>query len=319
MREPEETGRIDAAGIPAGRATRTHAILTAILLLSGTVGAQDERATRVVECGALHLAVPAHWRVEEPRLRMRYSQFSIRKTYAKVETVKFLAEIPPDPSLGRSPPAEVAVFHFGRKGAGSLRSIVDAWVDQFGIDRPDIERDRRVTRLQGKREGGTYTLVDVSGTYFYNVGPRFRFEAELVHGARMLAAVVPTENGPYYVKLTGRERNVAAAEAEFRAMFGGDAKSEILLDPELRRQEAAVHVRFELFGRPFAANGLRVRLGKREATCTDEGARFEGVRPGKHQLDVHRIEGFRLIRPREVEVKSGEAVEIVIALEPYDC
>ena len=89
--------------------------------------------------------------------------------------------------------------------------------------------------------------------------------------------------------------------------------SEVLLDAAPRT--AVVRLRFELGGKPYAAKGLRVRLGARQMVCSKDGATFEDVEPGKHQLQVDRMAGFKPIAARDVEVGRGRTVEVVIQLE----
>ena len=76
-----------------------------------------------------------------------------------------------------------------------------------------------------------------------------------------------------------------------------------------------VRLRFELDGKPHAPKGVRAGLGAARAAFSDERMTFEGVKPGKHALLVDRVEGFKRIAERAVEVGSGETVEVVIALE----
>jgi hypothetical protein len=61
--------------------------------------------------------------------------------------------------------------------------------------------------------------VDVSGTYVAEVRPGAS-EHFNKPDFRLLAAVVETPRGPYYVKLTGPSRTVAAAVPAYEAFLG---------------------------------------------------------------------------------------------------
>jgi len=69
-----------------------------------------------------------------------------------------------------------------------------------------------------KEEGVKVTLVDVSGTYVAEVRPGST-ERHNKPGFRVRAAVVETPKGPYYVKMTGPAKTVAAAEPDFAAFL----------------------------------------------------------------------------------------------------
>ena len=61
-------------------------------------------------------------------------------------------------------------------------------------------------------------MVDVSGTYVAEVRPGAS-EHYNKPGFRLRAAVVETPRGPYYIKLTGPAKTVAAADADYMALL----------------------------------------------------------------------------------------------------
>ncbi len=284
-----------------------------------TAGQQDASAARTIEIGTLKLALPAGWQERRPGARLRLTQFSFDQRHTRANAVKFAAEIPGNAELPRGSHAELAIFHFGPNGAGNVRRVVRGWIGQFARSSwKGVETDPRVEIRGGERTGGSYTLVDAAGTYIYDMGPFFRFEARLMPRMRMLAAVLTSPEGPYYVKLTGPERIVATTEQAFRELFGGNAQNELQLEADLRPRPAVVRVRFELDGKSYSAAGVRVTLGGAVAVCTDGGAVFENVDSGKHELSIEQIEGCKPVLAREVTAVSGRIVEVVVQLEPRD-
>jgi hypothetical protein len=300
-------------------------LLLLLLLLPLRAGADEPRA---VEAGALRLEIPARWR--ERRLRgktcLRYTQFALRATPTDADDVRFFAEVPANWTrfLG-PPPADFAVLHYGRRGKGRPEKVVRGWIAQFAVkgreidERRVVEKDPEISVRAGTCRAGAYTLVDIRGTYYYNLAGWFRVEVELVPGVRMLCAIVETKDGPHYVKLTGRRAVVDRAEAEFRRALGLDARAEIPLDTELRRFPSAIRVRFELRGRPYAASGIRVRLDAREAVASDDGAAFESVPPGRHRLRIDRVDGHKALPEQEIDVREGRTTEVVLDLGAYLC
>ena len=59
------------------------------------------------------------------------------------------------------------------------------------------------------------TTVDLAGTYVAEVRPGAT-ERHNKPDFRLRAAVVETPRGPYYIKMTGPAKTMAAADADFR-------------------------------------------------------------------------------------------------------
>jgi len=300
-------------------------LLLLVLLVPLAAGADE---TRTVEAGSLKLKIPARWRERHlsGKTRLRYTQFALRDSVADADDVLFQAEIPANWTrfLG-PPPADFTVFRFGRRGKGKPELVLRGWTAQFAPkgrridDGKVVEKDPEVRIRAGTCPAGAYTLVDIRGTYYYNLGPWFRVDVELVPGARMLCAIIDTKDGPTYVKMTGREAVVDRAEEEFRTALGLDARTEVALDADLRRLPSAVRVRLELRGKPYAGRGIRVRLDAREAVAAGGSATFESVEPGTHRLRVDKVEGYKALEEQEIEVTEGRTTEVVIELRPYVC
>ncbi|HEX6213499.1 MAG TPA: hypothetical protein VFZ38_01700, partial [Vicinamibacterales bacterium] len=79
--------------------------------------------------------------------------------------------------------------------------------------------DGKPSSAVAKRESRTVntmkvTLVDVGGTYVAEMTPGSA-ERHNRPNFRLRAAVIETPNGPYFIKLTGPARTVAAADKAF--------------------------------------------------------------------------------------------------------
>ena len=159
--------------------------------------------TREAKLGALTLKVPETWKESPGDGGMRAGQFELPAVEGDREA------------------AELIVYYFGPGGAGGVAANLKRWIGQFASE------GRNVKLTQGKQPGGKiYTLADVTGTYNKSVGPPVAQKTKPMPGARMIAAIIETSGGPYFLKLTGPEKTVTASTGPIRASFGGDAGAE---------------------------------------------------------------------------------------------
>ena len=135
---------------------------------------------------------PATWKPVTTTSSMRIAQFAL-------------------PGSGEAD-AELVVYYFGGSG-GTVEANVERWLGQ--MQQPDGKPSSAVA----KRESRTVntmkvTLVDVGGTYVAEMTPGSA-ERHNRPNFRLRAAVIETPNGPYFIKLTGPAKTVAAADKAF--------------------------------------------------------------------------------------------------------
>jgi hypothetical protein len=180
-----------------------------LISLSGIAHAEEPARTgkpaaktKKVEAGDITLSVPEDWK-QKPQVREpRVAEF----------------EVPP--SGQEKEPGEFAVFYFGKQGAGGVEANIERWLGQF-------DKEGRTTRIvSGESALGKYTLVDLTGAYNKSVGPPIAKKSKRLAGWRVLNAVIETPSGPYFLKLDGPEKTIAAVENDFRASFGGKKDTE---------------------------------------------------------------------------------------------
>lgn len=108
--------------------------------------------------------------------------------------------------------AELVIYYFGGSG-GAVDANIQRWIGQ--MQQPDGKPSSAVAK-QSKRtvNGLAVTLVDVSGTYVAEMSPGSQ-QRHNSPNFRLRAAVIETANGPYFIKLTGPARTVAAHETSF--------------------------------------------------------------------------------------------------------
>jgi hypothetical protein len=143
-----------------------------------------------------HLAwqAPDGWVVETPSSAMRMAQFRLPG------------------QAGAEEDASAVVFYFHGEG-GSVQANIDRWYTQ--ITQPDGRPSKDAAKVTKKTVNGLQqTRVDVSGTYQQMTTPMGPVSAEKPN-YRMLAAVIETSSGPWFVKLTGPENTVAHWEKSY--------------------------------------------------------------------------------------------------------
>lgn len=147
----------------------------------------------------LTFSAPAGWKPVATSSSMRVAQFAVPR------------------AAGDSADAELVVYYFGGSG-GTVDANIERWLGQMQQPggKPSSAVAKRGTRTIN---GLKVTLVDVGGTYVAEMTPG----SAARHNSpnfRLRAAVIETPNGPYFIKLTGPSRTIAAAEKAFEQFLG---------------------------------------------------------------------------------------------------
>jgi len=150
--------------------------------------------------GQLTFTAPPSWQSRPAASSMRVAEFVIPR------------------AAGDPEDAELIVYYFGAQGGGGAQANIDRWIGQMqrpggGSAKDDAKTGNRTVN------GLNVSSVDISGTYVAEVRPGAS-EHFNKPDFRLLAAVVDTPRGPYYVKMTGPSRTVAAARPAYEAFLG---------------------------------------------------------------------------------------------------
>ena len=126
-----------------------------------------------------------------------------------------------------TPDVILVFYHFGDSGAGSVEANIERWIDQF--EQPDgaPSRDRADIRTM-ERGGLSVRRIDLSGTYVAETRPG---SGERLHEPdyRLLAAVVETEAGPFYLKLVGPADVIGGEVGTFDAILDSLAAAPVIV------------------------------------------------------------------------------------------
>jgi hypothetical protein len=133
--------------------------------------------------GELRYKAPDGWVKEQTTSTMRVAQYKLPKTEGDAED------------------ALLVVYYFGASQGGAVQANIDRWISQMQ------EPDGSATKDKAKTETGTVnglkvTSVDVSGTYTAEMAPGTPGQRNDAN-YRMLAAVIETPKGNYFLKLVG--------------------------------------------------------------------------------------------------------------------
>ena len=135
---------------------------------------------------------PAKWESVSTSSAMRKAQFKISDADKKNS-------------------AEVVFFHFGPGDGGGVQANVDRWFGQF-----DGPREKTGAKSEEVKIGShKVTYVRAEGTYMSGMpaGPRTPQPNSALRGA-----IIESEQGAVFVKLTGPAALVKSAEDDFRKM-----------------------------------------------------------------------------------------------------
>ncbi|MFZ5432745.1 MAG: hypothetical protein ACOZB3_03125 [Calditrichota bacterium] len=162
----------------------------------------DPHAGMNINSGGLDLDgmmanLPEGWSKVEPSSTMRIAQINLA------------------PAKGDDKPAELAVFHFPGTGGSSMANIV-RWQNQFkgpkGEPGPDVAKTD--TMMVGLL---TVITTDVSGTQLGGGAAMGTGPADDTPGQRMIASVIETASGNWFIKVVGPEKTVAAHSDKIRS------------------------------------------------------------------------------------------------------
>jgi hypothetical protein len=141
---------------------------------------------------------PDAWKAVPSASSMRVAQFSLPR------------------AAGDPADAELVVYYFGGTG-GSVEANIERWVGQ--MQQPDGRPSSAVAKRSTRQVNGLrLTVVDVTGTYVAEMTPGSA-QRHNSPNFRLRAAVVETAKGPYFIKLTGPAKTIAASEGAFETFL----------------------------------------------------------------------------------------------------
>jgi hypothetical protein len=164
-------------------ATTTWTTLLTVLAAAGVT----------VDLGGLKSTAPASWKEAEVTSPMRVKQFSLP---------------------GKAGDAELAIFFFGQGQGGSTQANLDRWKAQFQPPAGQSEAPSKTSTVK-LASGGNATVIDIQGTYMFKARPMDPGPGEPRPNHRMLAAVLESPKGNYFLKLVGPAKTIEQNKKDF--------------------------------------------------------------------------------------------------------
>lgn len=125
---------------------------------------------------------------------------SMRKAEWKVE------------SKDKQQKAEVIFFHFGESGGGSTQANVDRWLAQFQEPREKLNSKVETAKINNR----AVTFVQAEGTYMSGMPGGSKTPQP---NWMLLGAILESEKGNVFVRMTGPAALVKESHANFRKMI----------------------------------------------------------------------------------------------------
>jgi hypothetical protein len=147
-----------------------------------------------VDLGGLKSTAPASWKEAPVGNPMRIKQFAVP---------------------GKDGDAELVVFYFGQGQGGSTDANLERWKKQFQPPAGESAESTAKTSTIKLASGGKATVLDIHGTYLFKARPMDPGPGEPRPNHRMLAAVMESPKGNYFIRLVGPAKTVEQGKKEF--------------------------------------------------------------------------------------------------------
>jgi hypothetical protein len=111
-------------------------------------------------------------------------------------------------------PASLAVFYFGPSSGGGVEANLQRWIGQVSIPAGENPRQTEID-INGMKAH----LLEVHGTYNQSMGGPMSSQTEAKEGYSMYTAVLETDQGNVFFKLTGPAATATAMNKQFTEML----------------------------------------------------------------------------------------------------
>lgn len=174
----------------------------AILFLVRLSHGGDDKGVEVT-LDNLKSRAPASWKAQKPSNKFRAYQFAVP-----------MAE-------GDKKDAELVIFYFGPGSGGTVTDNIKRWKGQFQA--PEGKDIDDVSKVEKKKVGKVdVTYLDISGTYLFKFPPFDpNAKTQKLSDYRRLGVYFDSENGPYFITLTGPAKTVAKHKRGFDGWLDG--------------------------------------------------------------------------------------------------
>ncbi len=177
--------------------TGFNLLVLALMMLKQTCGcANAADAPTEFKVGEFNFKRPARWEWVEPTSPMRKAELKIADAKGKTEII---------------------FFNFGAGQGGGTQANVERWLGQFQEPRDQLKSKTESITVNGRK----ITYVQAQGTYMSGApgGPKAPLKE---HG--LLGAIIESDQGSVFVRMTGPIEVVNASRDEFKQMIENKSK-----------------------------------------------------------------------------------------------
>ncbi len=166
-------------------------LVLGVFITGATLPAQEpDSKGKPLDLGKYKITAPAAWKQQQPKSSIVQYEFASPATEG-------------DKADGR-----MTVMAAG----GSIDANVERWYGQF--TQPDGSSTKERAKTEKRTIAGREVhLVDITGTY------RDQFAGTTEANYRMLAAIIVTPDGNFFIKYTGPRKTITANEKPFKEMI----------------------------------------------------------------------------------------------------
>jgi hypothetical protein len=161
------------------------------LLATGALGAAEPPATFKVS--DFTFMRPTAWTWVETTSPMRKAQMKI-------------------PSADGKESAELVFFYFGAGGGGGTQANIDRWLSQFQEPKDQLKSKTEQATIAGRK----VSFVQAEGTYLSGMPGAAKVPQP---NSMLVGAILESDEGNVFVRLTGPGKLVKDAQPQFRKMI----------------------------------------------------------------------------------------------------
>ena len=172
-----------------------RSLILALLTSSTAVCAVAADAPATFKVSEFTFTRPASWEWTETASSMRKAQLKINSDDKKSS-------------------AEVVFFHFGAGQGGGTKANIDRWLGQFQEPREKLNPKTEDTTVAGRK----VSYISADGTYMD--GPPGGQKTPRP-GYALLGAIIESDEGSVFIKLTGPAELAKSSKPAFRKMVEG--------------------------------------------------------------------------------------------------
>lgn len=171
------------------------------------------KATLALLAAAFLLTAPSTLRAEEDTITVSEFTFKFGKPWIRQQPVSSMraGQLLYEQKDENLTDIELVIFFFGAGGGGGVQANIDRWLGQFE-GTPESKTEEK--EMGGKK----VVLLTAKGTFLDTApgaGPFSGGPKTAKPDYTMLAAILPSEQGAVFLKLTGPDKSVEAMKEDF--------------------------------------------------------------------------------------------------------